>query len=248
MNFKNTCLIGLVTLFIMSALAIGGIPFSKIDLLKKGTVQVFPLEELKNRYVITKNSSRQWVKISRMSDKAIHAIVINEDWAFYNHPGVDTAQIQTAIKDVIYSGKKWRGASTITQQLSKNLFLDHSFSFWRKWKELGISLYLDATLSKKKILETYLNIIEFGKNIYGIKAAAWHYFRKHPMELTPREGAYLAVLLPSPVRYSQSFKRGELTPFMKDGVDKVLMKMKIAKIISLEEFRQEKDTPFLWER
>jgi monofunctional biosynthetic peptidoglycan transglycosylase len=160
---------------------------------------------------------------------------VSEDWAFYQHDGIDTQQIQEVLKKDLPRGKISRGASTITQQVVKNVYLDQSKSALRKLKEILIALQLDREVSKNRILEIYFNIAEWGEGVFGIREAAAHYFSKSPHELSAKEGAFLAMLLPSPKRYSQSFKKGELTPYAERTVHSILRKMAQAHYLTEDE-------------
>ncbi len=175
-----------------------------------------------------------WVALSDISRLAVGAILVSEDWAFYQHKGFDPKQIREAIQEDL-AGKRTRGASTITQQVVKNVFLTREKTLSRKAKELLLAVKLEELVGKKKILETYLNIAEWGEGIYGIRGAASHYFGKSPSELTAREGAFLAMLLPSPIRYSQSFRDKELTAFARKSIDAILDKMVRANYLTPEE-------------
>lgn len=198
---------------------------------------------------ITFEKSRppQWVSISDVSKKAIGAIVVSEDWAFYQHHGYDPNQIKEAMNRDLAKGKFARGASTITQQVAKNVFLDADKTMVRKVKELFLAVKLEETLKKPKILEIYLNIAEFGEGLYGIGPAAHFYFGKSPSELTAKEGAFLAMLLPSPKRYSVSFRQKQLTPYARKTIYSILGKMVQARYITEEEKIAERAQPFSFE-
>ena len=118
-----------------------------------------------------------------------------------------------------------RGGSTITQQLAKNVWLSKEKSYWRKAKEAYLTYQLEHTYSKEFILEKYLNVVQFGDELYGIKDAAHRYFGKSPSQLHLLEAAYLAFLLPNPPVYSKSFAKGQLTPFGKKIVTIILRRM-----------------------
>lgn len=179
-----------------------------------------------------------WVRLKEISAYGKWAIVLSEDWAFYQHEGVDLEQMKVAFSEMMEINR-FRGASTITQQMVKNVFLSESRTVWRKLHEIILAQKVEKVLSKDRILEVYLNCIEYGPGIYGIKAAASHYFRKSPAALTPREGAFLAMLLPSPKRYYVSFKKKNLTRFAQIRVKAILRKMRMGKIISPEQFESE---------
>lgn len=189
-----------------------------------------------------------WVSLSKISKRLQGAIISSEDGKFYFHPGYDLEQLQGAINDsFVLKKKKVRGASTITQQLAKNLFLNSDRTYGRKLKELVLALVLEKHVDKNKILEIYLNIIEYGKGLYGIEKAAQYYFNKKPIDLTARESAFLAMLLPSPTKYSRSFKTKVLTPFAKKMIDSILFKMRQGGYIGEEEYLQQLETHFSWE-
>lgn len=140
---------------------------------------------------------QEWISIDKLPNHVPLAMVASEDQRFPEHYGVDFAAIRKAI-DQYYDGEGLRGASTITQQTAKNIFLWPGQSFLRKSLEAGLALGLEALWGKQRILEVYLNIAEFGKGIYGIEAASQHYFGRSAARLTKDQAARLAVLLPSP--------------------------------------------------
>jgi membrane peptidoglycan carboxypeptidase len=118
-----------------------------------------------------------------------------------------------------------RGASTITQQLVKNLFLTRERTFSRKAREALITIALEATVPKERLLEVYLNIIEWGPGVYGLGEAAQHYFCTDARRLTPKQAAFLVTLIPNPIKYHVFYERGELTPQWTGEVNKVLGRM-----------------------
>lgn len=198
-------------------------------------------------YRIQAKIPENWVLIQEVNYFARWAIIVSEDWAFYDHNGFDLNQIQIVIKESIASKKLLRGASTITQQLIKNVFLTSEKTLWRKFREIILAYKVEKFLTKDKILEKYLNIVEFGDGIYGIKAASEYYFKKHPSELNAREGAFLAMLLPSPKKYSESFKLKKLTPFAKSQVDDILVKLRQANIYTEQDRLAAMQTKYTWE-
>jgi len=198
-------------------------------------------------YTWVKKKPSNWMPLDLVSKDIVHAIVISEDWAFYNHKGYDSKQIKKAFGDWLDKKKGLRGASTITQQLAKNLFLSHERSFIRKFKELILSMMLENHLTKRKILEVYLNVIEYGINIYGIKSATQHYFKKYPLMLNPREAAFMAMLLPNPKKYSQSFREKKLTPFAEKRVREILHKMEMGRYLTKMQLDWSLKNRFSWE-
>lgn len=190
---------------------------------------------------------KNWVPLKKISKFARWAIIFSEDWSFYNHDGIDLEQIKVALNDMV-EDKKFRGASTITQQMVKNVFLSDDRTLWRKIHEVILAQKVEKVVSKERILEAYLNVIEFGPGIYGIKQASKHYFQKQPSEITPREGAFLAMLLPSPKRYYLSFRRKELTRFARARVRSILEKMRMGKMITPDQYLNEVQSKFSWEK
>ena len=142
-----------------------------------------------------------WVPLSRISPHLRHAVVAAEDASFFTHEGFDWEGIKDAAMHNLEAGEFKRGGSTITQQLAKNLYLSSERSLFRKAKEALITRELEQRLSKKRILELYLNVAEWGHDVYGAEAAARHHFGKPSHELTADEAAWLAAILPSPRRY-----------------------------------------------
>lgn len=142
-----------------------------------------------------------WVKIGNISPNIIKAVLIAEDDAFYNHDGFDIKGMENAIERSIKRGTL-AGGSTISQQLSKNLYLSPSKNPVRKIKEAIITYRIEKALTKRRILEIYLNIAEWGEGIFGIEAAARHYYGKSAKNITALEASRLAAVLPNPIRYS----------------------------------------------
>jgi monofunctional biosynthetic peptidoglycan transglycosylase len=142
-----------------------------------------------------------WVKTGRISPKLIHAVLIAEDDKFYQHEGFDFAGMKDAFEKNLESGRIVGGGSTITQQLAKNLYLKPVRNPVRKLREAVIAFELDRRLKKRRILELYLNVIEWGPRIYGAEAAAGYYYGKSASELTAEEAVRLASILPNPVRF-----------------------------------------------
>ena len=141
------------------------------------------------------------VPLSRISPNLRRAVVAAEDARFYEHGGVDWEAVRGALEKDFKKRRLQRGASTITQQLAKNLFLSPARTPWRKLREWSIARRLESTLPKQRILELYLNVVEFGRHTYGAEAAARHYFAKSAANLTPMEAATLAAIIPSPRLY-----------------------------------------------
>lgn len=169
--------------------------------------------------------SKEYVPLSQISKNIQNAVILTEDSTFYQHHGFDEEGIQHCFEKLKEKMKIVCGGSTITQQLAKNMFLSKNKNFFRKGVEALITFKLENTLTKHEILERYLNIVQFGKNIYGIKKASQFYFKKHPSQITPNEAAFLAMVLPSPEKYSQSFFRKDLTRFAKGRINRIVNTM-----------------------
>ncbi len=197
--------------------------------------------------IIRKNAPEGWTSLSAISKKAQQAIIVSEDWAFYQHPGYDEKQIKEAIEDSLEEGHLTRGASTITQQVVKNVYLSKEKSLIRKARELWMATKVEKVLGKRRILEIYMNIAEWGEGTYGIGKASRLYFQKPPSELSAKEGAFLAMLLPSPKKYSISFRKHSLSPFARGTVRSILNKMVEAHFLTPEERDSEWGRPLSFE-
>lgn len=167
-----------------------------------------------------------WVPAERISVHVKRAVVAAEDLEFFHHRGFSTFELTVALREAL-RGEELRGASTITQQLAKNLWLSPSRNPLRKVREALLTRALERHLSKQRMLEIYLNVVEFGPGIYGVEAAARHYFDKPAALLTERESAMLAAGLPRPSRWhpgvdSRSYER---------YVDEILDRMERAEFL-----------------
>jgi monofunctional biosynthetic peptidoglycan transglycosylase len=144
-----------------------------------------------------------WISIDKVPDTLIFCVLISEDKRFLRHNGFDFVSIKYSLSDWL-KGKKIRGASTISQQTAKNLFLWKSRGIFGKLLEAYLTVFLENILTKKRIFELYINIIQMGNGIYGIKAGAQYYFNKEPTELTLSEILIIASIIPSPIKYALS--------------------------------------------
>ena len=156
--------------------------------------------------------ARQWVPATAISSNLKRAVVAAEDLEFFSHHGFSASEARAALRKAITELEMPRGASTITQQLAKNLWLSPSRNPLRKLKEALLTRQLERQLSKDRILEIYLNVVEFGRGVYGVEAAARHYFGKSAAVLTQHEAAQLAASLPRPSSWnpgveSRSYRR-----------------------------------------
>lgn len=181
-------------------------------------------------------TSKNYVRLNDISPLLQKTIILTEDSAFYSHHGFDWESINKNFRDGLETGSFKKGGSTISQQLAKNMFLSSEKTFFRKIKEALITDRLERTLTKKEILERYLNVVEFGKQIYGIKAAAKYYFGKSPDQLDVLESAFLALILPNPIKYSRSYYKKELTPFARIRLNEIINNLFQYNMISSEEY------------
>ena len=144
---------------------------------------------------------QEWVQLNEVAPAVINAIVVAEDGRFWSHSGFDWFEFKESLLKNITQGRAARGASTITQQLVKNLYLSPSKNPLRKIREWVLTWRMERNLTKERILELYLNVIELGNGVYGVQAASREYFGKNVSELTRDEAARLAAIIPNPRRY-----------------------------------------------
>jgi monofunctional biosynthetic peptidoglycan transglycosylase len=144
----------------------------------------------------------EWVPLSRISPYLQKAVLIAEDDKFWKHEGFDFESIQKAIEKDLQAGRFKFGGSTISQQLARNLYLSPEKSLARKAAEAVLTWKMERTLPKRRILEIYLNVVEWGEGVFGAEAAARHHFGKSARDLSPEEAARLAAVLPNPRRYN----------------------------------------------
>ncbi len=177
-----------------------------------------------------------YVRYNQLPKHLVSSLIASEDASFYFHKGFDWDEIEDSLEKSLDAGRWVRGGSTITQQLAKNLYLNKDKSLIRKMKEFFIAKEIEKKLSKTQIIEKYFNVVEFGKNIYGIRKAAQHYFQKSPSELTPAEGAYLISLLPNPIKYSSAYHANkDLSRYNKSRVHRTLSLLLLQGKISQED-------------
>ncbi len=147
----------------------------------------------------------RWVPYDKISIHLKRAVIAAEDDKFIDHEGFDWEGIQKAIEKNQKKGRMVAGGSTISQQLAKNLFLSPSRSYFRKAEEAIITVMIEALWDKRRILEVYLNVVEWGNGIFGCEAAAQRYYRVPAAQLAPAQAARLAVMLPNPRKYEKSY-------------------------------------------
>ena len=207
--------VGLLALYWLTTLP-------NIDLLARTNPTSTALMEHRHAMAAEKGTPlpRQWIwtPLSRISLHLQRAVIVAEDASFFVHEGFDWEGIRDAALYNLEAGEMKRGGSTITQQLAKNLYLSSERSLFRKAREALITRSLEHHLPKKRILELYLNVAEWGHGVYGAEAAARHHFDKSADELTEEEAAWLAAILPSPQRYDPIRQ----TPFLTHRQQRIL--------------------------
>ena len=183
------------------------------------------LERLQSRNPGARLQHR-WVPYEQISVHLKRAVIAAEDQKFLDHEGFDVDAIHEAYEKNARSGRIRRGASTISQQLAKNLFLSPPRTYLRKTHEAVMTLMIELVLSKRRILEVYLNVIEWGSGIYGAEAAAQHYYGKAAAELEPEEAARLAAMIPNPRFYTSNSS----TPYLDERTEILLGQMESARV------------------
>lgn len=169
----------------------------------------------------SKPIQHEWRDYDEISDNLKRAIIAAEDGKFVHHKGFDWAGMQYALERNKDKGKVVAGGSTISQQLAKNLFLYNKRSFIRKGQEAVITWMMERLWSKERILEVYINSVEFGENIYGIEAATQYYYGKSAKSLTRDQAAFLAAVLPNP-KYYQDHRKDRKLNYRKRIIQKYM--------------------------
>ncbi|WP_114417360.1 biosynthetic peptidoglycan transglycosylase [Marinospirillum perlucidum] len=183
------------------------------------------------------NAHYRWTPLRRVNRDLLYAVVMAEDARFFEHRGLDYDALLDAFITNLRRGETAFGGSTLSQQTVKNLFLTPQQSYYRKLREAVITRRLEANFSKNEILELYLNVAEFGPDIYGVDAASRYYFGKPPAAINAAEGAYLALMLPSPRRYHYSlFQNRNLTSGLQRKYQRILRGMRLANYISRDQY------------
>ncbi len=199
-------------------------------------------EQGKPKEIWVGDKNPNFVPVAELPNHVIRAVTTSEDAGFFAHQGFDLFELRDSVISAA-AQKRVRGASTITQQLAKNLFLSREKTYARKVNEALITLALEASLSKARLLEIYLNIIEWGPGIHGIGEAARYYFGVDARALTVKQAAFLATIIPNPIRYHMYFARGSLTENWTKRVDELLVKMHDNGVITTEELIEAQATP-----
>jgi penicillin-binding protein 1A len=176
-----------------------------------------------------------FVPYAELPPHVVRAVTLSEDAGFFAHQGFDLEELKNAFAAGAERGRVVRGGSTISQQLAKNLFLTREKTLARKIREAVLTIGLEATVPKARLLEIYLNVAEWGPGLHGIGPAARHYFGVDARALTPKQAAFLASIIPNPVRYHGMYARGALTEGWEQKVAELLLRMSEYGVLSNEE-------------
>jgi hypothetical protein len=198
-----------------------------------------------HRPVDVSPASPDFIALRDVPPLFVRTLLISEDAGFYEHRGIDLRELPAALLTNWSRGGAARGASTITQQLAKNLFLSREKQLGRKLQELAITFLLESALGKDRILEIYLNIIEWGPDLRGLRPAARRYFGREPRELTPAEMAFLVAIIPGPIKYQSSFAHGTPGPELRSLINELLAKLRSVDAIGEEEYRRALGEPIV---
>ncbi|MCV6608393.1 MAG: transglycosylase domain-containing protein [Campylobacterales bacterium] len=242
---KVVCITGSIVIagFLAFLLFLGNFYFELPDLEKMTFKQV---KEIGKSRVIKKLDNPKknyfkWTDIKDLNRDYLYTIVMAEDSTFFTHKGINYDSLVESFIQNYRSGEYKYGASTITQQVAKNLFLSNSKSLYRKAQEFLTAKRLEERFSKNEILELYLNIAEFGPEVYGIRAASYRIFNEDPKDINAAEGAFIATLLPSPKRYYYAMVQNRnISPANKKKIIRILKDMRYNEFISNKQFLQYK--------
>jgi len=240
--FRSVCLLTglLVWVFIGIVAVFLYIFFSSLPDFK--TMAFKDLKQVAQERVINKLDGKQaqyrWSPLEEINRDLIYTVVMGEDASYFEHRGINYDALVNAFAENIKRRKFVYGASTISQQVVKNLFLYSSKTFIRKLKELMITRRMEDGFSKNQILEIYLNIAEFGPDIFGVHRASAYYFKKKPRQINAAEGAFLALMLPSPKKYHHSiFRNKYLSRRHRKKIRRILKDMLYKELISPEQYQ-----------
>jgi membrane peptidoglycan carboxypeptidase len=167
-----------------------------------------------------------WTSLEDISPYLVHAVLAHEDGGFFTHHGFSLRHIRDALVRNLKEGRYVVGASTITMQLVKNVFLHREKTLARKIQEVLLTWWIERVMEKRDIIELYLNVIEYGPSVYGIRNGAKHYFNRLPSQLSPAESVYLATILPNPKKYHSAFERGSISASWVSQMRQMLMRLK----------------------
>ena len=193
-------------------------------------------------------SNDEFVPLDQISPYLIKSIMSTEDSAFYDHHGFIPSEFRTALVNNLKAGQFVQGASSITMQMVKNVLLYRDKTLARKLQELFLTWHVENTLTKDRILEIYLNVIEYGPGLYGIGPAAYHFFGKKPKDLSPVEAAFFSTILPSPKERYKQYCNGTLTRWTTGKIERILQIMLKRDRLTQAEYDAAIDTPLVFSK
>jgi monofunctional biosynthetic peptidoglycan transglycosylase len=186
-----------------------------------------------------KKKQFRWTPLNEVSREYLYAIVYSEDSTFFEHNGFNFEMMANSLAENIREKRPAFGASTISQQVAKNLFLDNEKTISRKLKEVLVTRDLEKHFGKNQILELYLNVAEFGPELVGVDAAARHFFHKAPAQINAAEGAFIALMLPSPKRnYYSIYRNRNLSRVKKRRIERVLRDLFYEEYVTEKQYRE----------
>ena len=187
-----------------------------------------------------------FVRVDDVSRNLIRSLLTTEDGSFFRHRGIRVKELRAALIKNLERGRFAYGASSITMQMVKNVLLGREKTLSRKLQELFLTWYVESELSKKRILEIYLNAIEFGPGLYGIKPAARQYFGKHPRQLNPVESAFFSSILPAPRRRFRQYCRGHVGGWTRNKMDRIIDRMFDQSRLDPDQYLDAIETPLVF--
>jgi monofunctional biosynthetic peptidoglycan transglycosylase len=223
-TLKRLILLMLAVLFAYQVWVFGWVLWWKWNPPTQTSFMEIRLDELREKNPQAK-LQYQWVSYEKISMNLKRAVVASEDDKFMEHSGFDWEGIEYALKKNQRKGKKVAGGSTITQQLAKNLFLSPSRSYIRKLQEAVITVMIETLWDKRRILEVYLNVVEWGSGVFGAEAGARRHFGQSAAYLSESQAARMAVMLPSPRRFKKSFP-----PYVTEHAQSVQQRMNYSSV------------------
>lgn len=188
-----------------------------------------------------------WCPLEKASPHLLAAILLSEDPLFYKHNGLSLKDIWDVALHALIAGRLTRGASTITQQLVKNIYLSSARTLTRKLNEIILAIIVDAAISKKRILELYINIVDFGPHCFGISEGALRYFQKPQQDLSLKEAAFLASILPNPEIYGSCRKSSRLPLQLRKSIRLLLTRLRLHGYIKEDQYNHALDEKFEWQ-
>jgi monofunctional glycosyltransferase len=220
----------LVYSFLRSLPAVDRMSFEALTEIGKKRV----IERLENR-----SSRYRWTSLRDISREFLYSVVVSEDATFFEHEGFNIEMMLSSLAENLKEGKHAYGASTISQQVAKNLFLTNEKTYIRKLKEFLITRRLEKRFKKNELIEVYLNVAEFGPDVYGAYAASHEYFKVNPSDINAAQGAFIALMLPSPKRnYFSIYQNKNLTKVKTRRIERVLRDMLYEEYLSEPQYQR----------